>query len=153
MMKLCVRRVPSMTKVFCRNQPVCRPELTWHCVSQYGVRKALCLRMKWDSFMNSLNPRCMRLTHCTYSPLPVMSTMLQCKPGAFNRVPWLKSNTQKNVNHTYGCHSPTKISNHPSFHWRDTYHYEKLEHVIVMITWSGIGTIGRMTISGLNHIT
>ena len=40
-----------------------------------------------------------------------------------------------------------------SFHWHDKYHYEKLEHAIVMITWSGDAAIGRNTISGLNHIT
>ena len=37
--------------------------------------------------------------------------------------------------------------------WHDKYHYEKLEHVIVMITWSENTTIGRKTIFGLNHIT
>ena len=45
------------------------------------------------------------------------------------------------------------ITLHVSFYKYDKYHYEKLEHVIVMITWSGDGTIGRKTISGLNHIT
>ena len=45
------------------------------------------------------------------------------------------------------------ITLHASFHWHNKYHYEKLEHVIVMITWSGNATIGRKTISGLNHIT
>ena len=40
-----------------------------------------------------------------------------------------------------------------SFHWHNEYHFEKLEHVIVMITWSGNATIGRKTISRLNHIT
>ena len=41
---------------------------------------------------------------------------------------------------------------HVLFYWHDKYHYETLEHVIVMITWSGNATIGRKTISGLNHI-
>ena len=38
------------------------------------------------------------------------------------------------------------------FHQHDKYQYEKLEHVIVIIIWSGNATIGRKTISGLNHI-
>ena len=45
------------------------------------------------------------------------------------------------------------ITLYASFQWHNKYHYEKLEHVIVMITWSGNATIGRKTISGLNHIT
>ena len=45
------------------------------------------------------------------------------------------------------------ITLHASFHWHDKYHCEKLEHVIVIITWSGNCTNGRNTISGLNHIT
>ena len=45
------------------------------------------------------------------------------------------------------------ITLHVSFHWHGKYHYEKLEHVIVMITWSGTATIGRKTISALNQIT
>ena len=32
------------------------------------------------------------------------------------------------------------------------YHYEKLEHVILMITWNRNADIGRRAISGLNHI-
>ena len=46
-----------------------------------------------------------------------------------------------------------EISWYASFHWHDKYNYEKLEHVIVMITCSGNGTIGKKAISGLNHIT
>ena len=42
---------------------------------------------------------------------------------------------------------------HTSFHRHDKYHYQKLEHVVVMIAWSENATIGRKTISGLNHIT
>ena len=45
------------------------------------------------------------------------------------------------------------ITLYAPFHWHNKYHYEKLEHVIVMITWSGNATIGRKTISGHNHIT
>ena len=45
------------------------------------------------------------------------------------------------------------ITLNASFHWHDKCHSEKLEHVIVMITWSGNATIGRKTISGLYHIT
>ena len=45
------------------------------------------------------------------------------------------------------------ITFYASFHWHDKYDYEKLEQVIVMITWSGDATIGRKTISGLNDIT
>ena len=45
------------------------------------------------------------------------------------------------------------IKLYASFHWHNKYHYEKLEHVIVMITWSGNAIISRNTISGLNHIT
>ena len=44
------------------------------------------------------------------------------------------------------------ITLHASFHWHDKCHYEKLEHVIVMITWSENVTIGGKTISGLNYI-
>ena len=39
-----------------------------------------------------------------------------------------------------------------SFHWNHKYHYEKLEHVIVMITWSWNADTGRRNTSGLNHI-
>ena len=42
---------------------------------------------------------------------------------------------------------------HASYHWHDEYHYEKLEHVMVMTGWSGNVTISRKTISELNHIT
>ena len=42
---------------------------------------------------------------------------------------------------------------HASFHWHDWYHYQKSEHVIVMITWSGNATISRKTISVINHLT
>ena len=42
------------------------------------------------------------------------------------------------------------ITLHTSFQWHDKYHYEKLEHVVVMIAWSGNATIGRKTISGLH---
>ena len=45
------------------------------------------------------------------------------------------------------------ITLHTSFHRHDEYHYQKLEHVVVMIAWCGNATIGRKTISGLNHIT
>ena len=45
------------------------------------------------------------------------------------------------------------ITLHESFRWHDKYHYEKLEHVIVMITRIGNATIGRNTIAGLIHIT
>ena len=45
------------------------------------------------------------------------------------------------------------ITLYVSFHWHNKYHYEKLEHVIVMITWKGTASIDRKTISGLNHIT
>ena len=44
------------------------------------------------------------------------------------------------------------ITLHVSFHWYDKCRDEKLEQVTVMITWSGNATIGRKTISGLNHI-
>ena len=43
------------------------------------------------------------------------------------------------------------ITLHASFNWRDKCHYEKLEDLIVMITWSGNATIGRKTISGLTR--
>ena len=45
------------------------------------------------------------------------------------------------------------ITLHTSFHRHDKYPYWKLEHVVVMIALSGNATIGRKTISGLNHIT
>ena len=45
------------------------------------------------------------------------------------------------------------ITLHALFHKHDKYQCEKFEHVIVMITWSRNTTIGRKTISGLNHIT
>ena len=41
---------------------------------------------------------------------------------------------------------------HASFHCHHKCHYEKLEHVSVMITWSWNADTGRRTISGLNHI-
>ena len=41
---------------------------------------------------------------------------------------------------------------HASFHWHHKCHYEKLELVIVMVSWSGNADTGRKTISGLNHI-
>ena len=44
------------------------------------------------------------------------------------------------------------IKRQASFHWHDKCHCEKLENVIVMITWSGNATIRKKTISGLNHI-
>ena len=53
------------------------------------------------------------------------------------------------------CHRFLKshdITLHVSFHWQNKCHYEKFEHVIVMITWSGNTTIDRKSISGLNHI-
>ena len=40
------------------------------------------------------------------------------------------------------------ITFHASFHWHHKCHYEKLEHVIVMITWCGNADIGRKTICG-----
>ena len=45
------------------------------------------------------------------------------------------------------------ITLYVSIHWHNKYHYEKMEHVIVMITWIGNATIGIKTISGLNNIT
>ena len=45
------------------------------------------------------------------------------------------------------------ITLHASFHRHDEYHYQKLEHVVVMIAWNGNATIDRKTISELNHIT
>ena len=45
------------------------------------------------------------------------------------------------------------ITLHVSFQWHDKYHYEKLEHGVMMITWIGNANIGRKTISGLNDIT
>ena len=41
---------------------------------------------------------------------------------------------------------------HVPFDWHHKWHYEKWEHVIVMITWSWSADNGRKTISGLNHI-
>ena len=37
-----------------------------------------------------------------------------------------------------------------SFHWHHQCHYEKLEHVILVITWGGNSYIGSNTVSGLN---
>ena len=48
-------------------------------------------------------------------------------------------------------HRSYGIALHASFLWHGKYHNEKLEHVIGMITWSGNATIGKKTISGLNH--
>ena len=45
------------------------------------------------------------------------------------------------------------ITLNASLHRHNKYYYENLEHMIVMITWIGNATIGRKTISGLNHIT
>ena len=44
------------------------------------------------------------------------------------------------------------IALHASFHCHDKCHYEKLEHVVVMISRSGNVTIGRKTIYGLTHV-
>ena len=44
------------------------------------------------------------------------------------------------------------ITLHASYHWHVKCHYEKLEHVIVMIAKIGKVDIERKTISGLNHI-
>ena len=44
------------------------------------------------------------------------------------------------------------ITLYVSFHWREKYHYEQLE-LVIMIIWSGNATIGSKTISVLNHIT
>ena len=41
---------------------------------------------------------------------------------------------------------------HVSFHWHHKCHYEKLEHVIVMIAWSGNANIDGKTTSGGNHM-
>ena len=43
------------------------------------------------------------------------------------------------------------IALHVSLHWHPKCHYEKLEHVILMITWSGNINIDKKAISGLTH--
>ena len=44
------------------------------------------------------------------------------------------------------------ITLHASFYCHNEYHYEKLKHITVMVTWSGNADIRRKTISELNHI-
>ena len=41
---------------------------------------------------------------------------------------------------------------HASFYWQHKCHYDRLEHVIVMITWRWNADAWKKTISGLNYI-